>query len=218
MTISPVTRTKKEARVAYNRMSRWYDLFSAAEKRYKTAGLRLLAAQPGESVLEIGFGTGECLRSLAQSVGESGMVCGIDLSEGMAAVGRKKLQKTVLWRRTHISCGDAASLPYAAGSFDAIFISFTLELFDTPEIPRVLGECRRVLRSDGRLVVVSMAKQPQDSMMVRLYEWVHRAIPAWVDCRPIFVQPAIEQARFQVASASRMMMFGLPVEIVLATM
>ena len=213
--ISPVTRPKRVARASYNRMSRWYDLFSAAEKRYKLAGLHLLDVQPGESVLEIGFGTGECLLSLAQSVGERGAVCGIDLSDGMAAVARKKLQKANLWRRVRLSCGDAASLPYAVAVFDAVFISFTLELFDTPEIPRVLAEMQRVLRPGGRLGVVSMAKTPRDSVVVRLYEWAHRKMPAWVDCRPIFVRAAVERAGFRVASVSPMLMFGLPVEIVL---
>ncbi len=217
MNISPVTRSKKEARFVYNKMSRRYDLFTAAEKPYKLAGLRMLNAQPGESVLEIGFGTGECLLSLARSVGETGAVFGVDLSDGMAAVARRKLRAADFLLRAHLFCGDAAHLSARTHAFDAVFISFTLELFDTPEIPRVLGEVRRVLKPGGRLAVVSLAKGARASAMVRLYEWAHRKFPAWVDCRPIFVRAAVERAGFRVTQTTPMTMFGLPVEIVTGT-
>ncbi len=57
-------------------------------------------------------------------------------------------------------------MPFETGSLDAVFSSFTLELFDTPDIPVVLGECRRALRDGGRLCVVAMSKQGKLALML----------------------------------------------------
>ncbi len=215
--ISRVTRSKQEARDAYNRISRWYDLLAGgSERRLIDAGLQVLDANEGEAVLDIGFGTGYATLVLARSVGDSGTVYGIDISEAMVEAALARLRKAGLERRVRLKRGDAASLPFQSDLCDAIFISFTLELFDTPEIPVVLHECQRVLHSDGRICVVAMSKRGKGNLMVRLYEWAHRKLPSYVDCRPIFVQRSLEDSGFQVIDASDRSMWGLPVEIVLA--
>ena len=60
---------------------------------------------------------------------------------------------------------------------DGIFMSFTLELFDTPDIPRVLAECNRVLKPGGRLVVVGMSKEGPQGLLIRAFEWTHQHFP-----------------------------------------
>ena len=215
--ISRVNRTKDQARAAYNRISKWYDILAgASERRFIDAGLQSLAVAEGETALEIGFGTGHAIVTLAQSVGSTGQVCGIDISDEMLKITQEKVERAGLAKRVALRRGDATQLPFEASFFDAVFMSFTLELFDTPDIPRVLGECCRVLRAEGRLCVVAMAMEEHPDLMLRLYEWAHEKLPQYVDCRPIFVMQEIANAGFPVADAVRMPMWGLPVEIVLA--
>jgi ubiquinone/menaquinone biosynthesis C-methylase UbiE len=216
-TISRVNRSKEDARASYNRLSRWYDVIAGStEKKYRDWGLEKLSAQPGEKILEVGFGTGHCLVSLAQSVGPNGGVFGVDISDGMLAIARERLQNEGLSGRVELHLGDAAKLDFIeSGTLDGVFMSFTLELFDNPEIPRVLQECHRILKPGGRLAVVSMSKTNPPGVAVRMYEWFHEKVPNYADCRPIFARQSIEQSGFSIQDVSVSSMWGLPVEIVL---
>ena len=216
--VLPVPRTKEEAKRFYDRISRFYDfLTSAFERKYAEMALELLSVKDGETVLEIGFGSGHCLRQIAWSVGKSGKAYGIDISTGMLEVTKGRLEKAQLMDRAELYCRDAASLPWDDNTFDAVFMSFTLELFDTPEIPKVLGEIKRVLKPEGRLGVVSMSKEDGESKLVRLYEWVHKKWPKYVDCRPIYVGQSLKDAGYEIRSKEKVSLLGLlPGEIVIA--
>jgi len=208
--------SRAETRALYDKISTVYDLLSEhTEAPARDAGLRMLAPQPGETVLEIGFGTGHALVWLARAVGPTGKVHGIDLSDGMKAVAETLVRHEALADRVELRSGDAIDLPYAADSMDAVFMSFTLELFDTPEIPVVLAQCRRVIKTGGRIVVVGMSKEGEHGLVYEAYEWTHRHFPNFVDCRPIFVSQVLAAAGFQVTEKHNVKVW-VPMEIVRA--
>ena len=215
--ISRVTRSKVVAKASYDRLSRWYDLIAGwSERKAVECGLKQLHAIEGEIVLEIGYGTGRSIVALARAVGPSGRVVGIDLSEGMRRVAASRVRKAGLSDRVELICGDAATLPSEAGSVEAVFMSFTLELFDTPQIPVLLAECYRTLSPGGRIAVVSMQKKTHPGLAQRIYEWAHEKMPRVVDCRPIHAGRALAEAGFSVTQQTEMRMWGLPVSVVLA--
>ena len=213
--ISRVNRSRSDAMRTYDRFSRWYDWISGSfERKYAKAGVVQLAVQQGERVLEIGYGTGHMLIALAKQVGSSGKVVGIDISKGMYEIALKRLKKSGFTDRVKIVCGDAIILPFASNTFDVVFMSFTLELFDTPDIPRLLLECQRVLRKGGRMGVVSLSKKGSEGVVTRIYEKLHSLFPKWIDCRPIYLSHILAENGFQVVKESMQLMFGLDIEIV----
>lgn len=115
--------------------------------------------------------------------------------------------------RVALTCGDAENLPYADESVDGVFMCFVLELFDTPEIPRVLAECRRVLRPGGRIVIVAVSKEGKPGIVIRAFEWTHQHFPNLLDCRPIYARRALEASKFATEDF-RVESMWVPVEIV----
>ena len=215
--ILPVPRSKEQAKRFYDRISRVYDYFIGAfEQKYTEMAVERLSVKQGETVLEIGFGPGHCLKRLAESVGKTGKAYGVDISSGMLEVTARRLTKARLMDRVELYCGDAATLPYGDNTFDAAFMSFTLELFDTPEIPKLLEEVKRVLKSQGRIGIVSMSKENGNPLLLRLYEWAHSTWPKYVDCRPIYLEQSLRDAGYEIRNGEKVKMFGLPGEIVVA--
>jgi demethylmenaquinone methyltransferase/2-methoxy-6-polyprenyl-1,4-benzoquinol methylase len=214
--VLPVLQSKEERRDFYDKIAGVYDLLAEkSERPMREIGLDLLDPTAGEHVLEIGFGTGHCLVELATAVGPGGSAFGIDISPNMLQRTRELLQDNDLGNHVELQVGDAERLPYEADSLDAIFMSFTLELFDITEIPRVLSGCKRVLKPNGRMVVVSISKEGRQGMVVKAFEWTHRHFPNLMDCRPIYARKALEAAGFRVQEVILENMW-VPVEIVLA--
>jgi ubiquinone/menaquinone biosynthesis C-methylase UbiE len=108
-----------------------------------------LAPRTGERVLDLGAGPGLLALLLADRVGRSGQVCGVDISEPLLAHARALAggRPELRWFR-----GDASALPLPDASFDAAISTQVLEYVS--EVDAALAELHRVLRPQGRLVVV----------------------------------------------------------------
>jgi len=212
--ISRVKRTKAQAKKSYDRISKYYDRIAGVfEKKYRNKALRWLNIRKGEIVLEIGFGTGHALKKISESVGENGQVYGIDFSSEMLNISKRRLEKAGHSDKVELYCGDALEMPYGDNKFDVVFMSFTLELFDTPEIPQVLRKIKRVMKTNGRFGLVSLTKEYNSSVIIKLYEWIHKKLPRYVDCRPIYVEQSLKESGFKIKYREKVRLFGIPAEI-----
>jgi len=199
----------------YDRISDAYDFIADSnEKQARQLGVAALELKPGESVLELGFGTGNELIDLARLVGKGGTVAGIDISSGMLAVAQRKIGTAGLEAKIDLRVADARQLPFPDASFDAVYCSFTLELFADEEIPAVVREVRRVVKPTGRFSVVAMAKPKTGSavsFLEKTYVWMHHHFPHIVDCHPIDVAGIIGGNGFNVAMETGIEIWSLPV-------
>ncbi len=213
MTDQPST-ADNPTRDFYNRISGRYDAVAEAwEHAAREQGIEALAVVQGESVLEIGFGTGHALERFARS---GARVTGLELSEGMRSVARRRLTRSGLEQRVRLELGDARALPYEDGRFDTAFMSFTVELFNAKDRARVLGEASRVLRAGGRLAIVALAEADPPSLMHEVYDWLHEHFPHLVECGPIDAVGALRAAGFRIRETTGMSVKRLPVISVIA--
>lgn len=202
----------------YGLFSKFYGFVEKIEKGLRKKGLELLNLKEGEIALEIGFGKGTSLVEMAKSVGEKGKVYGIDLTPVMVESAKQQLARKGLLKRVELYEGDAKKLPYKDNMFDAVYIASTLELFDTDDIPRVLMEVKRVLKTSGRLCVVSIPREGRENTFaLKAYEWFYRTFPNWSSCRPIYVEESVINAGYKIIQKDESFMTKFfPMKIVIA--
>ncbi|MFC7391564.1 demethylmenaquinone methyltransferase [Scopulibacillus cellulosilyticus] len=134
-------------------------------KAWRKKTMALMNVQPGEKALDVCCGTGDWTISLAEAVGNSGEVNGLDFSENMLQVAEKKVEENHL-TNVKLMHGDAMKMPYEDGQFDYVTIGFGLR--NVPDYLTVLKEMYRVLKPGG-MVVCLETSQPAIPVYTQLY-------------------------------------------------
>lgn len=104
-------------------------------------------------ILDVACGTGDFTIQIAQKASRGSEVIGVDISEGMMAVGREKIRKSGVSAELYVA--DCEDLPYSDNSFDRISVGFGVRNFEHLEIG--LKEMYRVLRPGGKLVILELS-------------------------------------------------------------
>lgn len=115
----------------------------------------LVDLKRGGNFLDLGCSAGLYTRSLAQMLGESGDVIGIDISPSMLAEAARRIRKEHATRAS-LARADAENLPFADGSFSGAVCGGSLNEFGDPG--RVLRETRRVLEPGGRVAIMGILR------------------------------------------------------------
>lgn len=169
--------------------------------------LRALAPRPGERVLDVGSGPGFVAGAIAEAVGSTGAVCGVDISEAMLAAARSHCARQLWVEFRH---ADATQLPFADDSFDAVISTQVLEY--VPDVTAAIAEIHRVLRPGGRIAVVAtdwdsiVWHSPNRERMSRiLAAWEQHAADSYL---PRTLASRLRRAGFRVESQQVIPLFN----------
>ncbi|MFN2138246.1 MAG: class I SAM-dependent methyltransferase [Candidatus Promineifilaceae bacterium] len=151
----------------YHQLAPFYDVISwlVSLGRWRDWQRSVLPYVQGERVLEIGHGPGHMLVALAE---RGRIVTGIDLSPQMSRLAQNRLRASD--SRAGILLSPAQQLPFASCSFDSALATFPAEFIGEQQ---TLSELHRVLRQDGRLIVLPQARLTGATLPVRLLEFLY---------------------------------------------
>ena len=156
----------------YDLFSKFYDHFVAMHATDKRNVLRdTLAghtgAEPGDMVLDICTGTGAALRPLADRIGDTGLVVGLDFSSGMLKAARKKPRGNV---RVCLVQADCSRLPFKKGIFAAVTCSHAFYELQEATQANTLEEVKRCLQPGKPFLM--MEHEVPENRFVRLLFYV----------------------------------------------
>ena len=132
----------------------------------------MLEGNHTEHLLDVATGTGD-VAIMAFRLLNPAKITGIDLSEGMLEVGRKKVNKAGLADKIDLLKGDSEAIMFKNDSFDAVTVAFGVRNFENLE--KGLSEIFRVLKPGGKLVVLEFSK-PGSALIKPFYNFYLQAV------------------------------------------
>jgi demethylmenaquinone methyltransferase/2-methoxy-6-polyprenyl-1,4-benzoquinol methylase len=180
MTVIPYKKdnASKKEQVAkmFNSISRRYDFLNhflslGIDKGWRKKAISMLRSSQPKTILDVATGTGDfALEALSLRPQQ---IIGIDISEGMLDVGRKKIVERKLNELISLQSGDSENIPFEENKFDAVTVAFGVRNFENLE--KGLKEIYRVLKPGGMLVVLEFSK-PKMFPLKQLYNFYFKAI------------------------------------------
>lgn len=150
---------KEEVAEMFNNISKKYDFLNhflslGIDKLWRKKAVKMLIEIQPKRILDIATGTGDfALESLKLKPEE---IVGMDISEGMLAMGREKMIKRKVDHIISMRLGDSENLPFEDNYFDALTVGFGVRNFENLE--KGLAEMLRVVRPGGKLVILEFSK------------------------------------------------------------
>jgi demethylmenaquinone methyltransferase / 2-methoxy-6-polyprenyl-1,4-benzoquinol methylase len=133
---------------------------------WRRRAIRELKALQPRTILDVATGTGD-VAIMSWKYLRPQKIIGIDISEGMLQLGRKKIAKLLLSNHIELKQGDSEAISFPDNTFDAVTVAFGVRNFQNLE--QGLGEMFRVLNPGGKLVILEFSK-PQQRFFKRLYD------------------------------------------------
>jgi len=198
----------------YDRIAPLYDIWGGlTESRARNRAIELAGIKDGQTILEVAVGTGLAFYEIVKR-NPHGQNVGIDLSEGMLGKAKKRLS-ALSRARYSLSRGSAFELPAAAGSIELLMNNYMFDLMSFEDMDRALGEFKRVLKKDGKLVLVNMTEG--ETRGSKVYDHIYRLSPKTMGgCRGVRLQEKLIQHGFRVETREYVQQMLFPSEVILA--
>ena len=150
---------KEQVKQMFDKVSSNYDFLNrlltfGIDVSWRKKVVKFVEDHKAKRILDIATGTGDLAIMLAKINSEK--VIGLDISEGMLAVGKKKIDQLGLNEKVEMILGDSEELPFKDQSFDAITVGFGVRNFENLE--QGLSEIYRVLKPNGTFVVLETSQ------------------------------------------------------------
>lgn len=142
------------------------------DKIWRKKAVNAVVSQQPEHIVDIATGTGDLALAMAARMPRAS-VTGIDLSESMIAIGRRKIMQAGLEDRISLICGDCLAMPLDDASADVITVAYGVRNFE--HLDRGYSEMFRVLRPGGMLCVLELST-PVNPVVKPLYKLYTRHI------------------------------------------
>ena len=162
---------KRQVEDMFNRISYRYDLLNHLlsfniDKLWRNNAIKKLAEYNPSTIIDIATGTADFAIAAARL--NPKQITGIDLSEGMLEIGRRKVEKRGLSQCITLIKGDSEELPFEDNVFDAAIVGFGVRNFENPD--KGLREIFRVLNHGGVFLVLEFSF-PQNKIFRKLYSF-----------------------------------------------
>lgn len=146
------------------------------DKRWRREAIKKLLPYKPDKILDVATGTGDFAILSAKMLRPSKLI-GIDLSEGMMDIGKKKVAAEKLGNTISFVKGDCLALPFADESFDAVTSAFGIRNFEN--LDKGLKEMYRVLKKGGALCIIELTT-PVCFLMKQLFKiYSHTILPMY---------------------------------------
>lgn len=140
-------------------------LSAGIDVRWRKKAIRQLQEIQPKTILDVATGTAD-VAIMASGILKPRKIVGIDISEGMLDIGRKKVQKLGLQNTIELLNGDCETINFDNDSFEAVTVAFGVRNFENLE--KGLSEIKRVLKPGGKLVVLEFSK-PESAVVKSMY-------------------------------------------------
>jgi demethylmenaquinone methyltransferase/2-methoxy-6-polyprenyl-1,4-benzoquinol methylase len=148
-----------QVREMFNSIAPAYDFMNRAmsfgiHRHWLKRAVKMVKADNPTSILDVATGTADVAIALAKRI-DNTTITGIDLSQGMIDIGRRKIQSANLADRINLAVADCLALPFADASFDAVTVAYGVRNFE--HLLEGYREMLRVLRPGGTITVIELS-------------------------------------------------------------